>query len=72
MFQFYRPFSPFNVPMNEHPAKFAITGSQNTSMPVSFAQRKQPEERARSTPTSKDTKSLDDDDPFILPWLVAK
>jgi hypothetical protein len=68
MFQFYRPFSPFNVPMNEHPAKFAITGSQNTSVPVALAQRKLPEARAESAPTSKATGLLDDDDPFILPW----
>ena len=69
MWQFYRPFSPFNVPTNELPAKFAITGSQNTSFPVPLAPRKPPEERVESASTSKGTtRSLDDDEPFILPW----
>ena len=56
------------MPTNELPAKFAITGSQNTSMPVSLAQRKLPEERAVSSATSKGSTSLGDDEPFILPW----
>jgi hypothetical protein len=56
--------SPFNIPSNELPAKFAITGSQNTSMPVSLVPRKLPEERVLSSAT----RSFDEDEPFILPW----
>ena len=56
------------LPTSEVPAKFAITGSQNTSMPVSLAPRKLPEERVASSATSKVSRSLDDDEPFVLPW----
>ncbi|XP_028413242.1 uncharacterized protein LOC114536089 isoform X2 [Dendronephthya gigantea] len=68
MLQFYNSMPPFDIPTTNLPAKFAITGSQNTSMPVSLAQRNPPDERGLSSATSKGTRSLVDDEPFILPW----
>lgn len=65
MLHFYRPTSP----PSEGPAKFAITGALNTSMPVTLAPRKQPEKQITSSVASKNTtRSSDDDEPFILPW----
>ena len=58
----------FNLSSSKPSAKFAITGSQNTSMPVYLAQRKLDDMKDSCFVKSKRRTIFDDDEPFVLDW----